>query len=127
MVKCIAELAACDYWTEWRSIRCPTLVVRAERGYLDERHLAELAHALPHGLSLTIPNGRSRRAPRCAQTARRRDPPLPGLTVPLSSQAGCSHRSKRHCPLALESAAGRERRERSAHSGQRPAADGYKV
>ena len=56
MVKCIAELAACDYLTEWRSIRCPTLVVRAERGYLDERHLAELAHALPHGQSLTIPN-----------------------------------------------------------------------
>ena len=56
MVKCIAELAACDYWTEWRSVRCPTLVVRAERGYLAERHLAELAHALPHGQSLTIPN-----------------------------------------------------------------------
>lgn len=55
LVQCIGELAARDYWSEWRRIECPTLIVRGERGNLEERHCAELADALPRGRALTIP------------------------------------------------------------------------
>ena len=31
----VEEIAARDWWDEWRAVRCPVLVVRGERGHLD--------------------------------------------------------------------------------------------
>jgi pimeloyl-ACP methyl ester carboxylesterase len=43
----LAEIAARDWWDEWRRVRCPLLVVRGEHGMLDrsvaERMVAEVA------------------------------------------------------------------------------------
>ncbi len=58
MVDCIADLAARDYWTEWRQINCPTLIVRGEQGNLPAEHASQLAHALPNGRVAEIPHAR---------------------------------------------------------------------
>jgi pimeloyl-ACP methyl ester carboxylesterase len=54
MVECIADVAARDYWSEWREIHCPVLIVRGERGYFDEEHVRDLAGLLPRGAAVTI-------------------------------------------------------------------------
>jgi pimeloyl-ACP methyl ester carboxylesterase len=54
VVECVTELASRDYWSEWRRIRCPTLLVRGAGGYFDAQHYDELAGALPRGRSTTI-------------------------------------------------------------------------
>ena len=36
MAQTLREAAARSYWTEWESIRCPTLVVRAQNGQLSQ-------------------------------------------------------------------------------------------
>lgn len=56
LVACITELADRDYWTEWRQIQCPTLIVNGDRGNLTTEHAVELAAALPQGVSKTIPD-----------------------------------------------------------------------
>ncbi|HVI38885.1 MAG TPA: alpha/beta hydrolase, partial [Gaiellales bacterium] len=43
------ELEQRDWWSEWRSIRCPRLVVRGEHGHLDK----ELAERMDAG-AITI-------------------------------------------------------------------------
>lgn len=58
LVDCIAQLAANDYWSEWRRIRCPTLIVRGQQGNFEANHIAELAHELPHAQDVTIPDAR---------------------------------------------------------------------
>ena len=55
MVDCIADVAARDYWKQWREIRCPTLIVAGGRGHIDEAHATELARLLPRGEAVTIP------------------------------------------------------------------------
>jgi pimeloyl-ACP methyl ester carboxylesterase len=42
MVACVADLASRNYWGQWRSIRCPTLIVFGEQGHFDDQHGAEL-------------------------------------------------------------------------------------
>jgi pimeloyl-ACP methyl ester carboxylesterase len=54
MVDCIADLAARDYWRQWRRIRCPTLLVRGERGNFSPDHVRRLADALPEARTATI-------------------------------------------------------------------------
>lgn len=56
LIDCMAQLAANDYWTEWRRIRCPTLIVRGQRGNFDANHIDELAHQLPDAHAVTIPD-----------------------------------------------------------------------
>jgi pimeloyl-ACP methyl ester carboxylesterase len=56
MVQCIAELAKCGYWAQWRRVRCPALLLRGQQGNFDADHYDELAHALPDGRWATIPN-----------------------------------------------------------------------
>lgn len=55
LIECAAQMASRGYWAEWRRIRCPTLIVRGERGNLDAEHLVKLEQALPNGKSTTIP------------------------------------------------------------------------
>lgn len=54
MVDCIRDLAARDYWTEWRQLRCPTLIVRGEHGNFPDEHMQKLARLLPDGAVVTI-------------------------------------------------------------------------
>jgi pimeloyl-ACP methyl ester carboxylesterase len=54
LIACMDDLAARDYWREWRSIRCPTLLVRGERGNFEDDHFAELARLLPAASCVTI-------------------------------------------------------------------------
>jgi pimeloyl-ACP methyl ester carboxylesterase len=42
MVDCIAQLASRNYWRQWRSIHCPTLIVFGQRGYFNQKHGAQL-------------------------------------------------------------------------------------
>lgn len=56
MVDCIADLAARDYWAQWRRIRSPTLIVRGEHGNLSAEHVEQLATALAAAQTATIPD-----------------------------------------------------------------------
>jgi pimeloyl-ACP methyl ester carboxylesterase len=56
IVDCIADLAARDYRSSWEAIRCPTLIIRGEHGNFSAEHVEELARALAHGETATIPN-----------------------------------------------------------------------
>lgn len=53
---CIADLAARDYWTHWQTIRCPTLIVRGERGNFSSKHVQRAADAIPGAQIATIPD-----------------------------------------------------------------------
>ncbi len=55
MVACIADLQSRSYWTPWRSIRCPTLLVFGEHGMLDPEHRQQVARELPGCDLVTIP------------------------------------------------------------------------
>ncbi len=56
IVECIADLASRDYWAEWNMVRCPTLIVRGERGNFTVEHFERLARALTAGETATIPH-----------------------------------------------------------------------
>lgn len=56
MVDCIADLAARDYWTQWQTIRCPTLIVRGERGNFPPEHVQRAADAIPSAQIAMIPH-----------------------------------------------------------------------
>lgn len=42
------------YWTEWRGLRCPTLIVRGEHGYFPTEHMQSVARLLPGAAAVTI-------------------------------------------------------------------------
>ena len=55
MVACMADLGSRGYWSQWRAIRCPTLVLVGEHGIFPAGHGDELAAELPAGSAATIP------------------------------------------------------------------------
>jgi pimeloyl-ACP methyl ester carboxylesterase len=56
IVDCIADLAAHDYWAHWQTIRCPTLIIRGDRGNVSAKHLQRAADAIADAQIATIPN-----------------------------------------------------------------------
>jgi pimeloyl-ACP methyl ester carboxylesterase len=56
MVACMADLASRNYWPQWRSIRCPSLVILGERGVFPAKHGEQIVSQLP-GASLVIVPG----------------------------------------------------------------------
>ena len=56
ITKCIAELAARSYWPQWRTIGCPTLIVRGQRGNLTAEHVEQLRQLLTCAETATIPD-----------------------------------------------------------------------
>lgn len=56
MVDCITDLAARDYWAQWRRILSPTLIVRGEHSNLSAEHVEQLATALAAAQTATIPD-----------------------------------------------------------------------
>jgi pimeloyl-ACP methyl ester carboxylesterase len=53
MIRAITETATSSYWNEWRSIACPTLVVRGQTG-IPESTLARMLDELPTAQAVTI-------------------------------------------------------------------------
>jgi hypothetical protein len=56
--------ASRDYWAQWGSINCPTIVVRGQHGNLTPEHTRQLAHSLAHGETATMTNAGHGPAPR---------------------------------------------------------------
>jgi len=57
MLAAVQELATRDYWHEWTSLRCPTLVVRGAQGSMPEPEAAAMLERRPQDTLLTtIPN-----------------------------------------------------------------------
>jgi pimeloyl-ACP methyl ester carboxylesterase len=47
MLESLAETATNSYWNEWRSLKCPTLIVRGETGYLPREIALRMAELNP--------------------------------------------------------------------------------
>jgi pimeloyl-ACP methyl ester carboxylesterase len=48
-VESAADMANCDYWSEWRAVRCRTLVVGGAASELSQAELREMARSIPDG------------------------------------------------------------------------------
>ncbi|MEV8424091.1 alpha/beta fold hydrolase [Streptomyces niveus] len=56
MVGCVAESAVRSFWAEWDQVRCPTLVVRGEKGAMPASEAAEMRVRRPAGTRIeTVP------------------------------------------------------------------------
>ena len=55
LARTMGDLASKTYWSQWRSIRCPTLVVLGEHGIYPAGHGEELLSQLPEAVVVTIP------------------------------------------------------------------------
>jgi pimeloyl-ACP methyl ester carboxylesterase len=47
MLRTLREGTSSDYWDEWQRVRCPTLLVRAGKGFFRADHLRAMAARLP--------------------------------------------------------------------------------
>ncbi len=56
LAACIAELQSRNYWPQWRTIQCPTLVVLGENGMFPQGHGDDLVQQLPGASLVTIPD-----------------------------------------------------------------------
>ncbi len=56
MVECITALASRNYWPQWRSIRCPTLIVFGRRGTFGDEHGAKLVEQAMNAELVTVPD-----------------------------------------------------------------------
>jgi pimeloyl-ACP methyl ester carboxylesterase len=56
MTRTLREALARDYWDEWERIRCPTLVVRAGKGFIAPDLAREMVARLPHASLAEIPD-----------------------------------------------------------------------
>ncbi|MEA2482844.1 MAG: hypothetical protein QOC55_791 [Thermoleophilaceae bacterium] len=52
----VEELAPRDWWDEWGAIRCPTLVIRGERGAVDPSEAERMQAENPHATLAVIAN-----------------------------------------------------------------------
>ena len=50
----VQELSERDYWDEWDRLRCPTLVVRGERGHLPAEIAARMATTIENGKAVEV-------------------------------------------------------------------------
>ena len=55
MVASMADVAERDYWGEWGQIRCPTLVVVGERGFVPHDAAVEMARRVASARVATVP------------------------------------------------------------------------
>jgi pimeloyl-ACP methyl ester carboxylesterase len=54
LVACMADLGSRNYWPQWRSIHCPTLLVLGEHGIFPPGHGDEIVTQLPEASLVTI-------------------------------------------------------------------------
>jgi pimeloyl-ACP methyl ester carboxylesterase len=55
MVACMVDLGSRNYWTQWQSVRCPTLIVMGEHGMFASGHGDEIAARLPGASLIVVP------------------------------------------------------------------------
>jgi pimeloyl-ACP methyl ester carboxylesterase len=55
VVRTLAECVDRDYWSEWTSIEAPTLIVRAERGWISAAEVEEMRTRLPRSRLVEVP------------------------------------------------------------------------
>jgi pimeloyl-ACP methyl ester carboxylesterase len=55
MVETLRQAVMHSYWDEWKSIRCPTVIVRAEHGVIDEGELEMMVELLPQAEVIQLP------------------------------------------------------------------------
>jgi pimeloyl-ACP methyl ester carboxylesterase len=55
MVASLSEGAERSYWEEWAQVRCPTLIVRAERGLVPADEAQAMHERLPRSELVTLP------------------------------------------------------------------------
>jgi pimeloyl-ACP methyl ester carboxylesterase len=58
IVRTLSEGTSVDYWEEWQSVRCPTLVVRAGNGFFAAEYLQAMAARLPGARLVDIADAR---------------------------------------------------------------------
>lgn len=58
MVETLRQAVSRSYWDEWKSIRCPTLVVRAGRGDIDQNELDMMSDLLPQAEMVELPGAK---------------------------------------------------------------------
>ncbi|MFF3907316.1 alpha/beta fold hydrolase [Streptomyces sp. NPDC001848] len=54
MIAAVTELSERSYWQEWAQVRCPTLVVRGERGTMPESEQTGMRARRPEGTTLEV-------------------------------------------------------------------------
>ena len=55
MLSSIEDQVTHDYWSEWESITCPTLIVGGEQSFLPQDQLQEMARRVPYGRYVQVP------------------------------------------------------------------------
>jgi pimeloyl-ACP methyl ester carboxylesterase len=56
LVACMADLQSRNYWTQWRSIQAPTLVIFGEHGIFPSGHGEDIVQELPGATLVTVPD-----------------------------------------------------------------------
>ncbi len=56
LAACMADLQSRAYWSEWRSIQAPTLVIFGEHGIFPAGHGVDIVQQLPGAALVTIPD-----------------------------------------------------------------------
>ena len=58
MVETLRQAVSRSYWEEWKSIQCPTLMVRAEDGFIDRDEMEMMADLLPQAVVVQLPGAK---------------------------------------------------------------------
>ncbi|MEH7417620.1 alpha/beta hydrolase [Neobacillus drentensis] len=54
MVHSMEDLESRDYWEEWKKIKCTTLVVTGEKGFISKEVVNDMVNTIPNGQSVCI-------------------------------------------------------------------------
>jgi pimeloyl-ACP methyl ester carboxylesterase len=55
MVRSLAENARRSFWTEWRRVRCPTMLVLAQSGFLSSQEAEQMIRRRPETVAVSVP------------------------------------------------------------------------
>jgi pimeloyl-ACP methyl ester carboxylesterase len=56
LVRTLREATAREHWEEWERVECPTLVVRAGRGYFEAPYMEAVASRARQGSYAEVPD-----------------------------------------------------------------------
>jgi pimeloyl-ACP methyl ester carboxylesterase len=57
MVESLTELSRRTFWQEWTQVRCPTLVLLAESGFVSPEETRQMIRTRPDAVIVTVPGG----------------------------------------------------------------------
>jgi pimeloyl-ACP methyl ester carboxylesterase len=58
MIETLRQAVSRSHWEEWKTIQCPTLVVRAENGVIDQHEMEMMAELLPQAEVVQLPGAK---------------------------------------------------------------------